>query len=119
MLIYLAAPYSNIKDKDAHMEMLMVVSGNYMVSNPGHHIVSPLFFHYALDKVPEMEGDWAFWQNYSIDLLRRCDVVYCMEGTESDQSIGVQAELGLARQLNIPIYTWNAPDRKTLIIKAR
>lgn len=116
MLIYLAAPYSNVNDKNAHMDMLMTVSGSYMVSNPGHHIVSPLFFHYSLDKVPNIAGDWNFWKNYSIDLLRRCDVVYCMEGIGSWLSTGVQAELAIAKSLNIPVHKWHSPDGKELIL---
>lgn len=115
MLIYLAGPYSNVVDKHAYIEMLMTVSGNYMVANPGHHIVSPLFFHYAIDKVDKMEGDWKFWKNYSIDLLRRCDVMYCLDGKLTDRSEGVNAELDLALELNIPFRWWHAPDGKTLV----
>lgn len=103
MLIYLAAPYSNVPDKDKLMEAVMKFSGQYMLDHPGHHIVSPLFNHYSLHLVPEMGGDYTFWKNYSRDLLSRCDrmIMLTING-EKIESTGVDDELNYAMELNLP-----------------
>ena len=102
MLIYLASPYSNVVDKDRYMKKLMAASANYMIDNPGRHLVTPLIGHFMVSEVPTMGGDWTVWKNYSLDLLRRCDVVFWIDLGDNVASTGMRAELELAHALNIP-----------------
>jgi hypothetical protein len=103
MLVYLAAPYSNAEDKDALMRQIMKTSGEYMMTRPGEHVVSPLFNHYSLSLVEGMGGDYAFWKNYSRDLLRHCDKVIVLMLKGWRDSTGVNDEIELADMLNIPM----------------
>jgi len=102
-LIYLAAPYSKVDDKELLMQQIMAFSGTYMLHCPGHHIVSPLFNHFSLDKVPGLGSDYAFWGAYSVNLLRRCDhlMVICLPGWQN--STGVEDEVRRATEAGIPI----------------
>lgn len=103
MLIYLAAPYSSIHDKDALMAFVMKVSGTIMLQNPGWYIVSPLFNHYSLPLVPGMGGDYKFWGDYSRELLSRCDRLLVLKIDGSYESVGVSDEILTANTINIPI----------------
>lgn len=48
-------------------------------------------------------GTWDYWKDYSEVLLSRCDkmIVIMFEGWE--QSVGLKAEIEIAKSLNIPI----------------
>lgn len=98
-LIYLAAPYTRIEDKDGFMAALMHFSGKFMLENPDKHIVSPLFNHFSLDLVPGLAGDYAFWKSYSRNLLRRCDTLLVLTFPGWEESTGVQDEIKLATEL--------------------
>lgn len=102
-LVYLAAPYSKVEDKDEFMRRIMKFSGQYMLAHPGHHVVSPLFNHYSLHLVPDMAGDYAFWGDYSRNLLKRCDELVVLTYAGWDQSLGVQDEILLATALGLTI----------------
>lgn len=101
MLVYLSAPYSEIEDKARLMQLVMRVSGEYMVRNPGAHVVSPLFNHFSLPLVPELGSGYDFWKEYSMDLLRRCDRILLLKYPGWEYSTGVQDELEVGRRLNL------------------
>jgi hypothetical protein len=64
-----------------------------------------------------MPTDWSFWQRWGCSLLIRCDAVMALLLEEWIDSVGVQAEIALARRLGIPLQfvepslvdDWQAP----------
>lgn len=102
-LVYLAGPYSKAEDKNKLMEQVMTVAGKYMIANPGSHVVSPLYMHYALPFTPEMGSDYNFFGDYSRNLLRRCDLLLVVMLDGWDESTGVADEIATAEKLGIPI----------------
>lgn len=102
-LVYLAAPYSRIEDKERFMSAFMAWSGQYMLDNPGTHLVSPLFNHYSLDKVPGLAGDYAFWGDYSRNLLVRCDELWVLMAPGWEESTGVGDEIDSANKFGLPV----------------
>lgn len=106
-LVFLSAPYSGAEDKDALMQQIMKVSGDYMVANPNHHVVSPLFNHYSLHLVPELGSDYTFWKDYSIHLLSHCDKFLLAQLPGWDRSEGVEDELNYAKSRSLPIEYYN------------
>ena len=103
MLVYLAAPYTEVTgDKDLYMKGIMAVAGEWMISHPDHHVVTPLIGHYMLH-VPGVGTDWGFWERYSIDLLRRCDAILVVR-QNWHRSVGVEAEMQIAKELNLAIF---------------
>lgn len=107
MLAYLSAPYSNVPDKQKLMTAVMKTSGEYMVTHPGVHVISPLFNHFSQHLVPAMGTTYDFWSAYSRDLLRRCDLLLFMTYPGWDVSAGMQDELKLANELNIKVEYLN------------
>lgn len=102
MIAYLASPYS---DPDpaviAHrMEILCKVDAKLMAR--GIHTVSPLLKHFII-QYESLPGDWAYWKDYSNNLLHVVDmvIVVCQPGWR--QSVGVLAEIEIANKLNLLI----------------
>jgi len=102
MLVYFAAPYSSIVDKDSYMNAIMKCIGEYMLAHPGEHVVTPLVNHFALPHVPLLGTDWNFWKEFSLELISKCSkvVVLVVPGVTS---AGVTAEVAKATEWNIPI----------------
>lgn len=100
-MYYLAAPYSNVEDKDELMEDLCKVDA-YLMSEHRMHTVSPLMKHFIL-RYANLPGDWEYWQHYSRDLLDRCEkmIVLLFDGWST--STGVLAEMRYCADNNIPI----------------
>jgi hypothetical protein len=103
MLYYLAAPYTRVDDREALMRDVMRFSGELMVKNPGHHVVSPLFNHYSLNHVPALGVDYNFWKSYSQDLLKRCDALIVLTYDGWLDSTGVTDEINFARSLGLVV----------------
>lgn len=105
MLYYLASPYSLIENKDQHMQDVMRFALCYMKDNPNVHVVSPLFYHYGLNLVPEVGSDYAFWKNFCLDLLRRCDGLIVHRDPDGlwKMSTGLMDEMRIARELGLRI----------------
>ncbi len=102
MLIYLAAPYSSKDPKVTEERIRQFCRADANLSALGIATISPLLKHLVLQYEP-LPGDWNYWKDYSETLLRKCDkmIVLMLDGWQ--ESVGVQAEIELCQQLNIPI----------------
>lgn len=100
--IYLAAPYSDPDPAVIQQRMEIYSRVDAHLIRQGWYTMSPLSKHWIL-QYEQLPGDWAFWQGYGTAMLAKCEAiaVICMPGWA--QSVGVQAELDLARQLNLEI----------------
>lgn len=102
MIGYLASPYSDPDPSvvEKRMEILCRVDAKLMAR--GIHTVSPLLKHFII-LYESLPGDWAYWKEYSRKLLNIVDmvIVVCQPGWK--ESVGVQAELVIAKELGLPI----------------
>ena len=110
-MVYLASPYSSFGDKDTFMDEFMRISGAFMVKYPNLFCVSPLFNHFSLKSNPDLGSDWDFWKEYSTTLLSRMnsksggfDFMLIANFKGAKDSVGVQGEIEIARQYEIPIF---------------
>ena len=90
------------------------ITGEYMLTNRGSALVSPLFNHYSLDQVPTLGTDWIFWKEYSTTLLRKCDEMIVLVTNDTASSTGVRAEVELATELGINITYFDMDKYITL-----
>ncbi len=51
----------------------------------------------------DLPGDWAFWRRYDRAMLQRCDELAVLQLDGWEESIGVQAEIAIAKDLNLPV----------------
>lgn len=103
MLAYVAAPYSNVKDKNQLMRDIARISADYMIENAGCFLVTGLCNHYACLENPELGTDFHFWQDFCVDLMRRCDKLIVIRFDGWEESVGVRGEISLAMTLGLPI----------------
>jgi hypothetical protein len=101
-VIYLASPYSH-PDPAVRQERFreacsvaakMIQAGKVVFSVVTH--CHPLVEH-------GLPTDWEFWDRFERVYLERCDemVVLMLDGWET--SVGVQAEVAIARELGLPV----------------
>ena len=103
MLIYVASPYSKVEDKEALMKAIAKFSGEYMLTHPGQYAVTGLVHHYAASECPTLGTDYAFWEGFCTEFIRKCDKLVVFKYSGWDTSTGVAAEIALATELKIPI----------------
>jgi len=102
-IIYIAVPYSD-KDKEV-VEKRYKDTCNYVakVVAEGNVAFSAIVYGHTLLKYHEMPNDWEFWENFCNSFLLKSDElhVYMLDGWEN--SVGLNREIELAKQYNIPI----------------
>ena len=101
-LFYLAMPYSHKDPQVIEQRMEIFCRVDAFLMKMGIHTISPLSKHFML-AYEALPGDYVYWGEYSHKLMQRVDGVYviCVPGWE--ESVGVQDEIRLAKQLNLPI----------------
>lgn len=106
MIVYVAAPYSNVKDKNHLMLTIADVSGQYMKDNPGEYTITGLVHHYACQLHDDIGTDWNFWKDFCEQFIKKCDKLLVIRYEGWDKSFGVAEEIRLANELGIPVvYT--------------
>lgn len=104
-LTYLAGPYSHEYDevKNFRYECLTKAAAWLMTSNPSWNVFSPITSSHPLHVIGNMRGDWKFWKRIDTQYLRlsRRMVVLTLPGW--DTSVGVTAELKIAKKLKIKV----------------
>jgi hypothetical protein len=103
-MIYLAAPYT--PDKDClHPEqvvanrMFIFCRIDAALCQQGLITVSPLSKHFLKDHA-DIPLTWEFWKTYSEKLMEKCDSLYVIMLPGWKESVGVQAEIELAKKMS-------------------
>lgn len=99
---YLAAPYSHPDPTVREARMKVFYEYDAKLMREGHFTVSPLA-KVATAKHSDIPDTWDYWEQYSYELLSRCDGMYVLMFDGWDQSTGVTAELKYCTEHNIPV----------------
>lgn len=103
-LTYLAGPYTSDSPpvKNYRFEMLTKAAAWLMNNFPHLNVFSPITSSHPLHVIGGMRGDWEFWKRVDTEYLNLCGlfVVVMLDGWE--KSVGVTAELKIAKELKIP-----------------
>ncbi|HSG72046.1 MAG TPA: DUF1937 family protein [Planctomycetaceae bacterium] len=96
-MIYLASPYShpNPHVREQRFEAVCRVAAELI--RAGHSVFSPIAQFHPIAKYG-LPTDWEFWERHCREQISRCDelVVVKLDGWE--RSVGVQAEIGIAKE---------------------
>ena len=68
----------------------------------GVAVFSPIAHSHAICRFG-LPSDWRFWARMDREYLARCDVLAVLTLHGWQESIGVQAEIELARELRMPV----------------
>lgn len=101
-MIYLASPYSHPNPAVREQRFRTACRLAAAFARAGVVVFSPIVHSHPLVEHGLPTG-WAFWQRWDRAYLERCDevVVLMLDGWK--ESVGVQAEMRVARELGKPI----------------
>lgn len=107
-MIYLASPYSHPDSVIRQSRFESACEVTALLLKQGLVVYSPIVHGHPLTDYG-LPGDWSFWKIHAQTFLQRCDalVVLMLEGWQN--SIGVQAEMTMAKEWSKPTYTLNPP----------
>ena len=112
-MIYLASPYTHFDliVREARFDAACLATAEMV--RAGHAVFSPIVHGHPLVRFG-LPFDWDYWERFDREYLRRCDemVVLMLDGWR--ESRGVQAEIDLAIDMDLPIRyldaAWSASE---------
>ncbi|HUQ71568.1 MAG TPA: DUF1937 family protein [Planctomycetaceae bacterium] len=101
-MIYLASPYSHPDLSVREQRFRDVCRAVIQLLHAGETVFSPIAHSHALAE-HGLPTDWSFWERHDRDHLSRCDeiIVLMLDGWR--ESVGVVAEIQIARELGKPV----------------
>jgi hypothetical protein len=116
-LIYLASPYSHpdARVKESRFKAAVRAATWLMGCDPARNVFSPIVHSHPLHKLGGLRGDWKFWSKIDREYLTVSHklIVLLLDGWK--ESVGVQAELDIANDLDIPVgFLWTVEGRYRL-----
>lgn len=103
-MIYLASPYSSPDPLIMKTRFLLAEQVCASLIASGEFPYSPIVHCHEMAQKYSLPTDFAFWQRYNIDMLRRADKLFILmiEGWQS--SLGVTYERDFAKACGIPTF---------------
>jgi hypothetical protein len=99
LLVYVAGPYSATTLEGVEENCCRARDVGVELAKCGP-TVGPIIPH-QLGRGIEVIGDYEYWCELTLELMRRCDVVYAMQGWENSK--GARREVAEANKLGIPV----------------
>ncbi len=101
-LTYLAAPYSHPDPQVREQRFRTVCQVTAVMFREGKIVFSPITHSHPLVE-HGMPTSWEYWQTVDRLYLSRCDELVVLKLRGWEQSVGVQAEIEIARELGKPV----------------
>ena len=99
-LIYLASPYSHPDRVVRKWRYELACKVAALLMRDGHLVYSPIVHSHPLTRF-RLPAEWDYWRRLDEEMLRRCDALAVLRLPGWEQSVGVQAELALAKELGL------------------
>lgn len=102
-IVYLAVPFSS-EDKEVMKERVLKVNkcaGKLLLE--GHVVFSPISMHVPIKDVCDLPGTWEYWERVDRAFLERCSHLFVLKLDGWKTSVGVQAEIKIAKDLGLPV----------------
>jgi hypothetical protein len=101
-LTYLASPYSHHDKQIQERRFQAACWQAALMLQAGKLVFSPIAHTHPIAAYG-LPGDWSFWQAYDRAMLERCNELAVLQLDGWEESIGVQAEIIIAKELNLPV----------------
>lgn len=114
-MIYLASPYSHPDPDVREQRYRDACRATAALLRAGLTVFSPIAHSHALVE-HGLPADWKFWERFDHAYLERCDLLVVLMLAGWKISVGVQAEIRIARELGKPVsyLEAEAPGSPTL-----
>ena len=104
-LIYIACPYSH-KDHYIMVARFMLVNKfSAKLIESGKYVYSPISHSHPIAESSDgkLPRGWDFWEGYDRRMIACCDRMIVLKLPGWEASTGVQAEIKIAKEMEIPI----------------
>lgn len=108
-LVYLASPYSHPDAAVREARFDAACRATAISLRVGHFVYSPIAHTHPLAVKYELPSDWKFWAAFDEAMISRCDRLWVLEIDGWRESVGVTAEIEIARRIGIRV-DWLRPD---------
>lgn len=105
-VIYMASPYSSpdVLVREERYRLSCVASA--CLIRRGNVVYSPIAASHGPSIAGKLPGGWDFWKSQDSWFIEHCDELYVIMLPGWHKSVGVRAEIGLARSLGKPVKYW-------------
>lgn len=129
-LVYLVTPYTckeqkgqKVRRRIENERFKIVTEVSVLLIKQGYVVFSPITQSHTQKKIAEkmgisLNGNWAFWREFDLTLLRLCDMVFVLKAPGWTVSDGVTNEIEEAISKNLPVK-YITYDKKTQTIKIK
>lgn len=100
---YLAAPYSHPSREMRRQRFLACLEACALLFNGGEYVYSPIVHCHPLQETYAMPVGWKFWAGYDRCMIEASQGVHLLLLPGWRESIGVQMELEIVRELNLTL----------------
>lgn len=102
LMAYLGGPYSDPDQAVVEARMEQFCRADAHLMEQGYHTMSPMLKHFIL-QYRKLPGNYAYWGDYSRNMLKRANVMIVLHIDGWDTSEGLADEMAQAEALGIPI----------------
>ncbi len=101
-VIYVASPYTgSVQERNQRFREVRAYTAKLL--EQGKTAISPIVHNHSLTALYNLPTDFAFWQNFCLNLLTVCDQMHVLTLKGWEESAGLQAEIVEAGKMEIPI----------------
>lgn len=103
-MIYLASPYSSIDARVREDRFRAAARHAAMLVKRGEHVFSPVVHSHPIAIYgTDVPTHFAFWREFDRRMLAHCDFLRVLRLDGWDESLGVQQEILIATEYQMPI----------------
>ena len=103
MLAYLASPFSDEDEAVQEQRFNDVCRAAGELLNAGNFVYSPIAHSKPIADQSQLPTDFAFWQAYDEEMIKRCDEVWVLKLEGWNRSVGIYNEVELAVKYGKPV----------------
>lgn len=103
MLIYLASPYTHSDPATRRLRAERAAEVACQLINKGHHVISPIAFFHFVATCGSLPTVFEYWLELNRKILSICGELWIIQMEGWIASMGIAAEIRIAKELNIPI----------------
>ena len=101
-MIYLACPYNGDSEiRKLRFKQVNEVAGKLMAERK--YVFSPISHTHPIAEETSLPLGWDYWEQYDRKFIEMCDEMYVLKLDGWEDSIGVSAEIKIAKELDMKI----------------
>lgn len=102
-LVYLASPYTHDDPAVRQARFEAACDATAVLMRGGYAVYSPIASSHPVALRHSLPTDWSYWEAFDELIISRCDELHVLMLDGWYESVGVQAEIRIAKRCGLPI----------------